>query len=323
MDRIDIHAHGFPEAYLRKLAEAYPDDVVLRRADDADALIAYWSRAPLPAWSLQRRLREMDADDVGVEVLSAPSVYSKLDGRTAEFCRLLNDFQAEAGEQAPGRFRSFIHLPVHDLEATRAELARWRGHPSVAGVLLGSNMDGLYPGDPSLSPVWEQIHAAGLPVFVHPLGPPCTSSPIMQPILHFPTDTGVAAASMIYAGLFERFADLRIILSHYGGPLPQLARRLDMAVENKGFPAGHGQDLPQAPSRYLERFFVDTAQGYHRPGFDCACAVFGIRNMLYGSDHFLLGSRWRAELNAFLDELPISASERRAILRDNAERVLA
>jgi len=68
-----------------------------------------------------------------------PPVYSHLDTHTPEFCRLLNDFQAEVAQAAPGRFRSFLHLPVYDVPAALQELSRWGGRAEVAGVLFGSH----------------------------------------------------------------------------------------------------------------------------------------------------------------------------------------
>lgn len=322
MDYIDVHAHGFPEAYLRQLAATYPTEIQVEEASGTTSMVTRWSKAPLPAWDIERHLEEMNRDEVAVEILSAPPVYSHLDTHTAGFCRLLNDFQAEVVRAAPGRFRSFLHLPVHDVSASLQELTRWRGRAEVAGVLFGSNMGGMYPGERSLLPIWEAIAAAGLPVFIHPLAPCGYAGPVMPVILAFPGDTATAAASIIYAGLFERFPNLKVILAHYGGGLGMLARRLDIAIDIDFFPPEHGQNLPQPPSQYLPRFYVDTAQGFHRPAFDCACAVFGTQHLLYGSDHFFHGSRWRPQLNRFLTSLPLSQAERHAIVRGNAERLL-
>ena len=322
MDYIDVHAHGFPESYLRQLGATYPGEVQVEEAVGTTPIVARWSKAPLPAWSIERHLEEMNRDGVAVEILSAPPVYSHLDTHTAGFCRLLNDFQAGVVEAAPARFRSFLHLPVHDVSASLQELARWHDRKEVAGILFGSNMGGVYPGDVSLAPIWEAIQAADLPVFIHPLAPYGYAGQLMPVILAFPGDTAVAAASIIYAGLFERFPTLKVILAHYGGGVGMLARRLDMAIDIDFFPPGHGQNLEAPPSQYLSRFYVDTAQGFHRPAFDCACAVFGTQHLLYGSDHFFHRSTWRPELNRFLAHVPLSQAERHAIARGNAERLL-
>jgi hypothetical protein len=44
--------------------------------------------------------------------------------------------------------------------------------------------------------------------------------------------------------------------------------------------------------------------------------------MLYGSDHFFHESPWRADLNRFLSDLPLSEPENYTLLRGNAQRVI-
>ncbi len=322
VERIDMHAHGFPEAYLRSLCTHYPQQARLAAPTAERPLTAYWARAPLPAWDLECRVQEMERDGVQTEVLSAPTVYTHLDEQGALHCRMLNDFQAELAQQFPGRFLSMLHLPVHKTAEALAELARWDGHAAVAGVVFGSNMGGIYPGDESMLPIWDAIEARRLTVLVHPVTPPALYGPVTPTILQFPLDSATAAASIIYSGLFERRPGLRIIIPHLGGVLPFLATRLDMALDIPGFPPGHGQQLPRRPSEYVECFHYDLAQCFARPAFTCACSVAGVERLVYGSDHFFVGSRWRAQLNAFIDDLGLSPAERRAILRGNAERLI-
>lgn len=322
LDRIDVHAHAFPESYLRAVGKRYPQKVAIQEAVDGKPMIAHWSRAPLPSWDIGRRLEEMDRDRVKTECLSAPTIYSHLDDETVNECSLLNDFQANLVREAPGRFRSFIHLPVHKIDAALAELERWKDRSEASGVVLGSNMGGVYPGDPTLLPVWEAINKMNLPVLIHPVPPPAIYGPIMPTVLLFPLDTTTAAASILYYGLFERFPGLKIIIPHFGGALPFLRMRLDMAVDIGGFGPGQGQDLPKNPSAYVDRFYFDTAQGFHRPSFDCTCAIAGVDHIIYGTDHFFLDSPWRTRLNTFIDGLPLSVRDRVAILRGNAERLL-
>src|SRR5260221_7028096 len=218
LDCIDIHAHGFPERYLRAISAKYPEKV--RLAERAgESLIAYWTGAPLPAWDTQQRLREMTRDGTGVEILSAPTIYAWLDQETLRFCVELNDFQASMARERPDKFRSFLHLPVHEPDAAIRELGRWRNCSEVAGVVFGSNMGGIYPGDATLLPIWEAIRALDLPVFIHPVTPAACFGPVVAPIILFPCDTTLAAASIIYGGIFDKFPGIKVILSHYGGAL--------------------------------------------------------------------------------------------------------
>ncbi len=206
LDCIDIHAHGFPERYLRAISAKYPEKV--RLAERAgESLIAYWTGAPLPAWDKQQRLREMTRDGTGVEILSAPTIYAWLDQETHRFCVELNDFQASMARERPDKFRSFLHLPVHEPDAAIRELGRWRNCSEVAGVVFGSNMGGIYPGDATLLPIWEAIRALDLPVFIHPVTPAACFGPVVAPIILFPCDTTLAAASIIYGASSTNFPE--------------------------------------------------------------------------------------------------------------------
>lgn len=263
----------------------------------------------------------MDRDGVRTEVLSAPTVYTHLDDSSTEYCKLLNDFQAKLARDFSGRFRSFIHLPVNDVDEALTELRRWHGCQEVAGVVLGSNMGGIYPGDMSLRPIWRVIDELGMPVLIHPVTPPVVYGPALPTILQFPLDSTMAAASIIYSGLFDSLPDLKIIIPHYGGVLPFLRTRLDMAMDVPGF-LSREIPLDLKPSAYVERFYLDMAQGFHRPSFDCACAVVGLDHIVYGSDHFFYQGTWRQRLNDFIDDLPLSKHELSALLYGNAERIL-
>ena len=94
LDRIDVHAHAFPEAYLRTIGKRYPQKLKLQEPCNGKPLIGYWSRSPLPSWDLDARIAEMDRDRVRTEVLSAPTIYSHLDDQSAE--------EEPDGEDEPG-----------------------------------------------------------------------------------------------------------------------------------------------------------------------------------------------------------------------------
>ncbi len=317
--RIDVHAHAFPEDFLRELHRLYPDEVALTTL--AGTLVGIWNKAPLPAFEPAARLAAMDADGVEIEVLSAPPLYGHFDRHTARLCRQMNDFQLALSTAHPARFRAFVHLPYHDPEAAACELERLRAEPLCVGVVIASNMNGWYPGEERLRYLWPLLVEARLPVFIHPVAPCGVLSPIAPPVLHFPNDTAIAAASLIYAGVLDSEPGLRIVLPHYGGTLPMLQPRLDM-VRHPHFPQLPGSRLAAPPSSYVTRFHVDTAQGFHAASFECARAVFGSAHMLYGSDYFLLDTPWRAQLNRFLDEALPDEREREAVLRGNASALL-
>ena len=69
-----------------------------------------------------------------------------------------------------------------------------------------------------------------------------------------PSETGLIAARLIFAGVFERFPQLNMILAHAGGTLPLLAGRLDHGYRVRP----ETKTIPRPPSTYLRQLYVDT-----------------------------------------------------------------
>ena len=126
---------------------------------------------------------------------------------------------------------------------------------------------------------------------------------------------------LLYSGLFERLPNLILILAHLGGSLPYLARRIDLGFDDHHFSDKYRQ-IPCRPSEYMYKLYFDTALGWHKPAFDCACALVGLDHLVYGSDYFMQGSEFMNWTNAFLESLPLSKDEKQKIYSGNAERFL-
>ena len=74
-----------------------------------------------------------------------------------------------------------------------------------AGVEIGSNINGVPVGHPSFDPFFEACEALGAAVFVHALKPAGMDRLVgpapLQQVLAYPTDVGLAAASVITGNL--------------------------------------------------------------------------------------------------------------------------
>jgi aminocarboxymuconate-semialdehyde decarboxylase len=318
--KIDFHAHGFPEAFFRKVEEYYPDEVVLRH-DTHGRLLGIWAGTPIPVWDHQQRLDDMNAGGVEIEILSNPAMYLRLDAHSPELCRLVNDQYAETCRQSPERFRAFANLPFNTVQDALAELDRVLALPGFVGVLITSNVGGKYLHTPDFFPFWDEAARRRIPVFMHPKAPPGYHDDDIAPLLAFPADTTLSTMKLLYSGLFERCPDVILILAHLGGTLPFLARRVDLGFEDTHFSDKYRQ-IPRRPSAYMPRLYFDTALGWHKPAFDCARALVGIDHLVYGSDHFMQGSQFMRWTNEFLDSLDLSKEEREKIYSGNALRLL-
>jgi aminocarboxymuconate-semialdehyde decarboxylase len=91
-------------------------------------------------------------------------------------------------------------VPLQDVDRAIAELERLIGELGLAGVEIGTNIDGVVLGDPSLAPFFAAAERLGAAIFVHPLRP-CgmerlVGPPLLQQVLAFPGETGLAAGNL-------------------------------------------------------------------------------------------------------------------------------
>jgi aminocarboxymuconate-semialdehyde decarboxylase len=88
----------------------------------------------------------------------------------------------------------------------------------------------------------------------HELGGPRAAPYYLGNLFGNPSETGLIAARLIYAGVFERFPNLHMILAHAGGTLPYLIGRLDHGYRVRP----ETKTIPRPPSAYLRQLYYDT-----------------------------------------------------------------
>jgi len=322
---IDIHAHFFPEAYLKLIEEeGEPFGVTLRRDPDGATLITEVATfGPLgPAfYAPEVRLKAMDKQRVQVQALSltAPMAYPAARAVGIRLARAWNDSAAEMARAYPDRFAVLATLPMQDPEAAVRELNRAVAELGCRGVYLGTNVRGKELADLSFLPVFERIHALGVPIFLHPLdviGAQRLGAYHLHNLLGNPFDTAVAAANLIFSGMLDRFPTLQVCLPHAGGALPYLIGRL-----NHGWKVRQEcRALKKRPSSYLRRFTYDTIS--HAPqSLRYLIELVGADRVMLGSDYcFDMGYERPVEVITRLQTL--TRDERAKILGGNAARLL-
>ena len=318
--KIDLHCHAFPAKYLQKLAAYYPDFIELKE-DAQGGLSAVFNNAPCPAWDHSQRLLDIDRAGVDMEVLSNPFMYMRVDDRSPEICRLVNDALAESCQRDPARFKAFAHIPFNNMDAALGELARALDELEFVGVIVASNIAGRYLDAPEFDPFWEEVNRRKVTVFMHPAAPPNYQDEMPAPFLAFPYDTTLSTTKLIYNGLLERYADITLILSHLGGAIPYLARRIDLVFDEPARRAKYTR-ISRRPSEYMKALYLDTAMCWGGPAFDCARELVGIDHIVYGTDYFMIGSKFMDWTNDFLESLELSAEDREKVYCRNAQRIL-
>lgn len=261
---IDVHAHFFPEAFIRVIEQSgAPLGAGVDRSNPRGPAIYVGAvrTPPLEAryWDLNLRIKSMNRGGVATQALSltVPMVYWADAGLGARLCAAWNDAASAAHTAHPDRFVGCAMLPLQDPARALAELDRAARLPGIRGVYIGTNIGGRELSDPAFFPIFERAVALDLPVLLHPINVVGTErlAPFyLGNLLGNPFDSAIAAAHLVFGGVLDRLPKLDVCLPHAGGALPYLHGRLrhGQAVrpETKG--------VAKKPfSAYLRRFTYD------------------------------------------------------------------
>lgn len=325
---VDVHAHFFPESFIRVIEEAGASfgASVDRSNPKGPMLVVGGSRtAPLDAryWDLGLRIKAMNRQGVAVQALSltAPMVYWA-DGATgARLSAAWNDGASAAHVAHPDRFVGCAMVPLQDRPRALAELERAAKLPGIRGVYMGTNVGGRELSDPEFFPVFERAAALGLPVLLHPLrviGAERLAPYYLNNFLGNPFDTAIAAAHLVFGGVLDRLPKLTVCLPHAGGALPYLHGRLrhgqGVRPETKGA-------AKKSFSAYLRRFTYDIIS-HDAPALRYLVATVGADRVMLGTDFcFDMGlERPLSIIQAKATGLGRKDQER--VVRTNAARML-
>ncbi|HUJ14436.1 MAG TPA: amidohydrolase family protein, partial [Thermoanaerobaculia bacterium] len=188
------------------------------------------------------------------------------------------------------------------------------------GAMVFSNINGVALSDRRFWPVWETANDLGAVIHIHPTSPvgvQAMQDYWLMPLVGFPMDTTLAAASLVFSGVVRRFPRIRWALGHLGGAIPYLVERLD-----RGFHAFKEcrANIDRPPSEYLREFYYDSVN------FDPRALQLAID--FAGADHILAGSDYPHQIGSLrrmldsIAELNISEDDRAAILGGNTARLL-
>ena len=271
---------------------------------------------------LAYREEVLDTHGITMQVvtLTAPGTHVETPAVAAKLASLVNDEFKEAVVARGRHFTALATLPLNDPKASLKEFRRATGALGMRGAMLFSNVNGVALSDQRFWPIYEAADEAGAVLYIHPAHP--ANVDMMQeywlmPLVGFLFDTTLAAASLVFAGVPERFPRIRWALCHLGGAIPYLAERLD-----RGFHAFKDcrAHIGQEPSAYLKAFYFDTVN-FNQGALQLAIDFAGADHVLAGSDYpHQIGS-----ITSMLDaiaKLPVTDDEREQIRWKNAARLL-
>lgn len=286
---IDTHSHFLPAAILellRRDGARYGTPVHTR--EDGKIFVVNperpWGPIGPGFYDLDVRRQYLSAHGISTQVLTPPPFlfYYWADPELSyEIVCAENDAIAEVVRESEGRFAGLGTIPMHDAKLSVRECARIKKN-GLSGVEIGSNINGVDLDDERFWPVYEALESLGLAVLIHPnnvIGSDRMRQFHLQNLIGFPADTTLAAARLIFAGVLDRFPNLKVCLGQAGGFLPYIIGRLD-----HGFAVRPEcrKLVRSKPSDYLRRFYYDHI--IHAPG----PLAFLVETV--GADRVMLGS---------------------------------
>lgn len=289
---IDVHAHVVPHDFPAYIGNSLPADwpsMAPAQACHRSVMIAgknYRTVSDL-CWDVPKRIAELPAMGLDLQVVSPmPELLSYWMAPEAgqQLSRYMNEQIAGMVDQAGGRLAGLGTVPLQDMDLALRELEHVVKVLGLPGVEVGSNINGVPIGDPRLDPFLEACEALGAAVFVHALRPTGMDRLVgpapLQQVLAYPSDVGLAAASVITGNLMVRRPGLRIAFSHGGGTLASLLPRLQQGWGV--FPALK-ESITVAPAEQARRLYYDTLV-FDTPMLRHLVDTFGDDRLLIGTD---------------------------------------
>jgi predicted TIM-barrel fold metal-dependent hydrolase len=269
---------------------------------------------PLLDWTPQKSLDDMDKGGVATAILSVgdPGLWFGDNEAARKLARECNEFSAKLVRDYPGRFGFFTALPLPDVEGALRELEYALDTLHADGVCVLSSYQGNYLGNPLFAPLMDELNRRKAVVYCHPLCAACASQPALKDGqsrgVEFVLDTTRTILSVLASGTVTRCPDIRFIWSHGGGTVPYITTRL----------AGSAPKLPKGVIYELQKFYYDTAQAFSPYTLPSFKKLVPVSHIVFGTDFPLGGGTAAAVGKGLMDNGGFSASELRAIDRDNA-----
>jgi predicted TIM-barrel fold metal-dependent hydrolase len=273
------------------------------------------------AWSIENSLAFMDEMQIDIAVTSISTPGIELQDRSAskKLARQCNDFAASMISKQPNRFGALASVPMPNVDDAIEEVSYALDVLKLDGVVLFTNAQGIYLGDPRMKPFFKELQRRRTTVFVHPNASPdpvAHQLGLTDNLIDFPGDTTRAIAQLHYGGTFAETPDVKYVFSHAGGTAPYLAGRFaivdEMQIMGDSSVTGTAADS-------LRRLYWDTALAWTDPVINHVRHIAGIDKVVFGTDFPYVRNDIALKGKLRLKSNPdLSAEEKTKVFGDNA-----
>jgi len=322
---IDLHSHFFPVDALQnpgKFQHRAPKLVLNDGKLSVTSQIGSRSGLGAGAYDPLARIKALDEMKIDLQAISPSPIllfYWEDAAVAAHFSRRQNEAIQDVVKKHPDRFIGFGSVPLQSVSESIA-IAREAKSMGLKGLEIGNAVGDKPLDDPSFEPFFQAAQELDMLLFVHPLEGGLDAddplSPILGNVLQFTFRTTMMVERMILKGMFEKYPNLRLCLSHGGGLLAFNIWRLDHSY---GLRADLQKQLQQKPSQYLKQMYFDTI--VH------SVAALHYLVKVVGADRVVIGTDYPMGMGDFdsvqkVMQLELSDGDRANILGANAKKAL-
>jgi len=322
---IDLHSHFFPVEALQnpgKFENHAPKLVLENGKLSVTSRIGFRPGLGAGAYDPVARVKALDEMKIDMQAISPSPIllfYWEDAAVAAHFSRRQNEAIQAVVKKHPDRFIGFGSVPLQSV-ADSIAIAEEAKSMGLKGLEIGNAVGDKPLDDPSFEPFFEAAQKLDMLLFVHPLEGGLDAddplSPILGNVLQFTFRTTMMVERMIIKGMFEKYPNLRLCLSHGGGLLAFNIWRLDHSY---GLRADLKKIIARKPSEYLKQLYFDTI-------------VHSVTALQYlvqvvGADRVVVGTDYPMGMGDFdsvakVMQLDLSDAQRALVLGGNAKKAL-
>ncbi|NHJ47324.1 MAG: amidohydrolase [Asgard group archaeon] len=305
--RIDIHHHILPPAYLSTLE-------ILK--------INTLRRDSFPNWSIEQSIKMMDRQKIAKAFtsISSPGVYFKNGSFSRNLARICNEYSSILVRKYPERFGAFASLPLPDVEGALIELDYVIDELQLDGIVLLSNVNGKYLGEPEYEELFAELNKRKLTVFIHPNNPPKKS---VNPFVEYTHEVTRTIASLLIDNRLLKYPDIKYILAYAGGTIPFSTNRLYAVGLNIKWSLLKVLTDMMKKTVAIKRMYFDTA-AIDSYSLQALLKTVNSKQILFGSNFFWTPeSMIEEQLNSLRSHSKINNKAMEAIEYKLAQKMLS
>ncbi|WP_214069923.1 amidohydrolase family protein [Mucilaginibacter sp. dw_454] len=278
------------------------------------------------------RLKSMDDNGISVQVLSVDSSGANLVAAedAPAFATQYNNLIAEKIKGYEDRFAAFALLPMTAPATAADELERTVKDYNFRGAMIRGLTEDQFLDHPIFAPIFERAEKLDVPIYLHPGLPPKSVADIYYSGL--PNYSGMSEAlacygwgwhqetalhvlRLLFAGVFDQYPKLNLVIGHMGEMLPMMMARSERAFK----PGNGGANQRTLTDTFHQQLHITTSGFFTQPPLKIALDTFGIDNIMFSVDYPFSTNEMGIE---FLNAIDLPEDQIAKLAHGNADKLL-